>query len=37
MQEEELGQRQEERMVQIVDLMKALLEGATLNSVPRQS
>ena len=35
-QEEELAQRQEERKVQI-DLMKALLEGATLNSVPRQS
>ena len=34
-QEEELAQRQEERKVQI-DLMKALLEGATLNSVPRQ-
>ena len=35
-QEEELAQHQEERMVQI-DLMKARLEGATLNSVPRQS
>ena len=35
-QEEELAQRQEERKVQI-DLMKALLEGATLNSGPRQS
>ena len=35
-QEEELAQRQEERKVQI-NLMKALLEGATLHSLPRQS
>ena len=35
-QEKELAQHQEERKVQI-DLMKALLEEATLNSVPRQS
>ena len=35
-QEEELAQRQKERRVQI-DLMKALLEGATLNSLPAQS
>ena len=35
-QEQELAQRQEERKVQI-DLMKALLEGATSNPIPRQS
>ena len=35
-QEKELAQCQEEWKVQI-DLMKALLVGVTLNSVPRQS